>query len=291
MLTVFGANGRAGRETARALIARGEQVRVALRRRDQAAFWQGLGAEIAIADLEDEDSTAAALQGARAAFILCPPPPAGDPFAAAARKGAVVAAAIRRSGLRRAVLLSSLGAQRAEGTGIIATLHRMEAALAESAPELAFLRPGYFAEGWGEVAPAVLAEHVLPSFLPPELKLPMVSTMDVGAAAARLLCEPWSGRRIVELAGPAEASAADVAAAFGTLLGVEVTVLPVPPDQRLAILTGEEADPEIAAALLGMYDGIAAGRVAGEPGAEQWRGTVPLRQAVGRILDRLRAAA
>ena len=40
MHVVFGANGRAGGETARALIERGEPVRVVLRRADQAAAWQ-----------------------------------------------------------------------------------------------------------------------------------------------------------------------------------------------------------------------------------------------------------
>lgn len=47
MHVVFGANGRAGGETARALIERGAAVRVVLRRREQAAPWEALGVEVA----------------------------------------------------------------------------------------------------------------------------------------------------------------------------------------------------------------------------------------------------
>ncbi|RUV29673.1 NmrA family protein, partial [Mesorhizobium sp. M5C.F.Ca.IN.020.32.2.1] len=45
MHVVFGANGRAGGETARALMANGEPVRVVVRRREQGKAWAALGAE------------------------------------------------------------------------------------------------------------------------------------------------------------------------------------------------------------------------------------------------------
>ena len=45
MYVIFGANGRAGGETARALIERGEPVRVVVRRAAQGERWKSLGAE------------------------------------------------------------------------------------------------------------------------------------------------------------------------------------------------------------------------------------------------------
>ena len=60
MQVVFGANGRAGGETARALMAAGEAVRVVLRRAEQAGPWTAAGAQVAIASMEDAGAVAAA---------------------------------------------------------------------------------------------------------------------------------------------------------------------------------------------------------------------------------------
>jgi uncharacterized protein YbjT (DUF2867 family) len=159
------------------------------------------------------------LKGATAAFLLNPPPVAGDPFGQTAEIGAALAQAVRRADLSRSVILSSIGAQHETGTGVIATLHQVEAMLAGTAPATAFLRSGYFVETWSEVAEACVSEGVLPSFLEPDRKIPMVSTSDVGRAAARLMSHNWAGTRIVELAEPEDWSASDVAAAFAKVLG------------------------------------------------------------------------
>ncbi len=284
MHVVFGANGRAGGEVARALIERGEAVRVVLRRKEQAALWEAVGAQVVLASLDDAGAVAAALEGASGAFLLNPPPVAGDPYARTEEIGSALAEGVRRSGLAKAVVLSSVGAQHASGTGVIATLHRLEALLDAAAPAMTFLRPGYFVETWGEVASAVIADGVLPSFLNPAQKIPMVSTVDVGRAAAELLSGNAEGTRIVELRGPQDWSATDVAEAFGKVLGRTVEVLFIPPEARGAVLAQSGVSPVIAAALLGMYDGIASGRVEHEEGREVRRGSVMLTEALERIV-------
>ena len=80
MNVVFGANGRAGGETAKALLAAGAPVRVVLRRPEQAAAWLAKWARVAFADMEDVDAVNKALEGASAAFLLIPPPVSGDPY-------------------------------------------------------------------------------------------------------------------------------------------------------------------------------------------------------------------
>lgn len=286
MYVVFGANGRAGGETARALIERGERVRVVLRRAEQGEKWKALGAEIALADLDDVETMTAALSGAKAAFLLSPPPTSGDPYAAASALGARYARALRQARTPKAVVLSSVGAQHASGTGVIASLHRLEAELAGAAPAMTFLRSGYFVETWEEVAGAAIGEGVLPSFLELDQTIPMVSTMDVGRAAALLMCEVSTPSHIVELSGPEDWSASDVAVAFADLLGRAVHPILIPPEARMAALAEARLAPEAAEALLGMYEGIANGRVDHEQGADHWRGAVSLRTAVGRIIAR-----
>lgn len=287
MYVVFGANGRAGGETARSLIERGEAVRVVVRRAEQAARWADTAAQVAVADMEDAGAVAAALEGASGAFLLNPPPVFGDPFAQTEAIGTALAEGARRSALPKAVILSSVGAQHPDGTGVIATLNRLEALLGQAAPATAFLRPGYFVETWGEMADAVVAEGVLPTFLEPTQKIPMVGTVDVGRAAAQLFDEQWTGKRIVELGGPEDWSAGDVAAAFANALGRPIVPAFVPPVQRADMLSAAGVPAEVAGALLGMYDGLASGRVAYQPGVELRRGTMSLNAAVERIVAAL----
>lgn len=284
MYVVLGANGRAGGEVARALIAGGEAVRVVLRRKERGEKWTALGAEVAVASMEDAGAMADALKGARAAFLLNPPPVSGDPYQRTEEIGAALADAARRAGLPKAVVLSSIGAQHASGTGVIATLNRFEALLDGVAPATAFLRSGYFVETWSEVAQPVLSQSILPTFIEPSQKIPMVSTIDVGRAAATVLCEEWTGKRVVELGGPEDWSAGDVASAFADVLGRPVTPVLVAPEERAALLAEEGVPGEVADALLGMYEGIANGLFMRQDSSEHRRGTTFLATAIERVV-------
>jgi uncharacterized protein YbjT (DUF2867 family) len=284
MYAVFGASGRAGGETAKALLAKGEAVRVVLRRPDQLKAWEARGASVVLANMEDADAIASALNGVTGAFLLSPPPISGDPFRSANVVATALAAGARNAGLRKAVVLSSIGAQHATGTGVIATLHQMETLLANVAPATAFLRPGYYVETWSEVVGAVLGDGTLPTFTEPDLKMPMVSTIDVGSAAASLLCDEWSGQRVVELGGPDDWTARDVAEAFSSVLGSPVHPLFVPVSEQPSVYAQAGVPKEIADALLGMYQGISNRRIAREGDREEWRGATSLLIAVERIV-------
>lgn len=72
-------------------------------------------------------------------------------------------------------------------------------------------------------------QGVLQSFLQPADKLfPMVATKDIGALAAELIRQDWTGTRVVELEGPARVSPNDLAQTFAGALGrpVQVETLP-----------------------------------------------------------------
>ncbi|CCV03871.1 NmrA family protein [Mesorhizobium metallidurans STM 2683] len=290
MHVVFGANGRAGGETARALIERGEAVRVVLRRPEQGEKWTALGAEVAVASILDADAVVAALKGTSGAFLLNPTPISGDPHAHTQEVGTAFRRALQHAQIPKVVVLSSIGAQHASGTGVISTLNQIEALLDGMAPAVTFLRSGYFIETWSEVAGVVMAEGILPTFIEPTRAIPMVSTIDVGRAGAALLCESWIGKRVVELGGPDDFSADDVATAFAKVIGRPVKPMFVPPGERAAILTKEGIDDKLAEALLGMYEGIADGHFAREKGNEQRRGSVSLTASVERIVSTLPAA-
>jgi uncharacterized protein YbjT (DUF2867 family) len=290
MLVVFGANGRAGGETARALIERGEAVRVVLRRPEQGEKWVALGADVAVADLVDVDAVAAALKGASGAFLINPTAVRGDPYIHTREIGTALVLALKRARVPKVVILSSIGAQHASGTGVIATLHQIEQLLDGAAPAIAFLRSGYFVETWGEVAGAAMTQGVLPTFLEPTQKIPMVSTIDVGRAGAAVLGESWNGKRIVELSGPEDWSSTDVANVFSKVLGRPVEPIFVPPPERAGLLAKDGIDDDVAEALLGMYDGIAEGRFVRQDENEQRHGSVSLTTSIERLVSTLKPA-
>ena len=152
--------------------------------------------------MDDAEAVAAALEGASGAFLLNPPPVAGDPCAAPKELGTALAEGARRARLPKAVVLSSIGAQHASGTGVVATLNRLEALLDGAAPAIAFLRSGYFVETWSEVAATAMAEGTLPTFLEPDSKNPDGEHDRCRARGGGAPVRGLDRKRVVELGGP-----------------------------------------------------------------------------------------
>ena len=77
-----------------------------------------------------------ALAGAEGAYLLIPPNyKAEDALEYGFRVGEALAGAVRTSGIPHVVLLSSVGAQHADGTGPIRSLHHAESVIGPTAKE------------------------------------------------------------------------------------------------------------------------------------------------------------
>jgi len=84
-------------------------------------------------------------------------------------------------------------------------------------------------ENWQQSAKYEAPKGQIYSFLDPlDRKIPMVSSIDIGHTIAKLMLEAWSGKRIINLYGPEDYSANDVAHAFSTILNrpVEAVIKP-----------------------------------------------------------------
>jgi uncharacterized protein YbjT (DUF2867 family) len=284
---VLGVTGNTGGATARALLARGVRVRAVVRDAGRGAPWSGRGAEVAVADLADAASLAGAFEGADAAYVLNPPAyTLPDLFARAEALAGCVLAAARAVRVQRLVVLSSIGAHLASGTGNIGTNHSFERVLGALDGTVTFLRPAYFMENWAWVASLAAERGVLPSFLSPaERAIPMVSVADVGEAAADAMLDPRAGPGVVELAGPAACSPDDAAAAFSEALGRRVTVAAVPEAEWPEALRGWRFTPRTIAAWIEMFRGFNSGRIGfAKAGAATIAGRTSLRDAVRRIV-------
>jgi uncharacterized protein YbjT (DUF2867 family) len=102
-----------------------------------------------------------------------------------------------------------------------------------------------------------------------------VSTVDIGKAVAQALIDGPRGVRVIELSGPSDVSPNDVAAAFSRLLGKPVRVAQAPLDAVVPTFASLGASENIAGLFRELYEGMAHGKVAAEPG-EHLRGTTPL---------------
>lgn len=288
MYVVAGVSGQTGSVVAEALLAAGKPVRVLVRSEDKGRAFKERGAEVAAVSVEDSEALAAALHGAEGAYLLLPPP--GPEVKGIVSRGQRIidgiAAALAKSPVPHVVVLSSVGAQHADGTGPIVTLHYAEQTLGKlSGIRFTFVRAAYFLENLGSVLGAIQHASILPSLSNPATAFAMVATRDIGEVAAQALLHPPAASQIIELAGPQEYSFSEAAAAFSQALNKQVNVVAVPPEGIVPALTQAGLGEEMAGLMREMAVGMDAGRVAFAGGAvRSVRGKVPLTAVVQQLL-------
>lgn len=283
MYVVAGATGNTGSVVANALLDAGEKVRVWVRSEAKGAALAARGAELAVVDLEDADSIARGLAGADAAYLLLPPAiTAEDYLGIQAERAERLVAAAEAAQLKHVVVLSSIGAHHADGTGVIRALHDFEQRVEASGLPHTFVRAAYFQENWGGVLPVAAQDGVLPQMLGDASRpIPMVATEDIGRTAAKALLEGPQG--VVELEGPARYSPRDTAAAAAEVLGKAVATVDVPFEAQEAQLQSFGISADVAALFREMNEGIARGHVDFEGTGTHVRGERPLKATLAAL--------
>lgn len=278
MFIIAGVTGNTGGVVAETLLSQGKKVRVIVRDAAKGEAWKKRGAEVAVAELEDAKALTAALAGATGAYLLLPPRMASpDVIADQKRVADAIVKAVADANVPHVVLLSSIGAQHEGGTGPIKTLHYAERQLeAHTKAKLTFVRAAYFLENWGAVAAATKGGK-LPTFIRPDVAIPMVATKDIGLVAARALSEGPPAQRIdiIELAGPKDWSPNEIAKSFAKVVGRDVEPEAAPFEAVVPAFTSFGISKSVAEAFEEMYRGIANGQVDFERnGARLVRGSV-----------------
>ncbi|HEX2574652.1 MAG TPA: NmrA family NAD(P)-binding protein [Polyangia bacterium] len=287
MYVVAGVTGNTGSVVASELLARGAAVRVIVRSESKGASWKARGAEVAVASVEDAEALARALDGAQGAYLLLPPDASATDFIASRKRLAqTLAQAVERAQIPHVVFLSSIAAHLPGGTGPIESVHHGERILGALKGRTTFLRAAYFLDNWAAVLPVAEKDGALPSFVPADLRIPMVSTRDIGRTAARALLAPPERTQVIELAGPEDVRPADIAAQLGRLFGREVKVQAYPPQAAATAFTSFGFSSHMAQLYAEMYEAIAAGRCVFERPAQVTRDEIPLGDALRQLLGR-----
>jgi uncharacterized protein YbjT (DUF2867 family) len=259
MFLVTGITGKVGGATAEHLLAHGKKVRALVRNREKAAHWANQGVELVDGDWNDSAAVEHALKGVEGALVMLPAVWAPSPDFKEAR--CVIAnyvEALTRASPPRVVALSSMGANRTGGLGMITALALLEQGFRDLTLPIAYVRAGGFFENF------LYGLHVaqggtLPVYYnPTDRKSTMVATNDIGAEVAALLTGPaWSGHRAIELGSMV--SADEVATQLGEVLKVDVNAFAVPRAgwpaafEQLGVPKGQTGPAEA------MYDAVNSG--------------------------------
>lgn len=222
MITVMGATGHTGKKIAEALLNAGEQVRALGRSKIRLAELKNAGAEIFPGDAMDAGFLADAFHGADAVYTLLPTDrQAPDYRAEQDRQGEVIVKAIRDKGVPYVVALSSLGADLAQGTGVIEGLHAQEERLQQlDDTNVLLLRPVSFFENFYEALGVIKQEGINVDSVDSDLAVPMIATQDIAdIAASALKARDWQGVVVHELLGQRDLSYTEATRILGERIG------------------------------------------------------------------------
>jgi len=222
MYVVLGASGNTGHAVAKNLLARGQKVRVVGRNAARLQSLAEAGAEIFTGDVTDAPSLTKAFHKTDAAYVMIPPNPTSTDFRGFQNRVTdAVATAARDAGVKNIVSLSSFGADKPKGTGPVAGLHDLEQKLNQiEGANVLHLRAGYFMENTLPQAGAIRMIGSMAAPLRPDLKLPMIATRDIGAAAAEALLQlAFRGKQTQELQGQRDLDYSEAAIIIGKAIG------------------------------------------------------------------------
>lgn len=282
---IAGATGRVGSATAQRLLTEGAGVRVLVRTEDAAEDWKARGADTRIVDLRDADELSDAISGCAGLFVLLPfDLTAHDLEAHAVALTSSISSAVASAGVAHVVVLSSGGADLAEGTGPISTLYRFEQALLASGTKLTALRAGHFQEKVSDVIGAAQAEGIYPVFsASADIAHPMIATQELGSIAAGLLQHPPVHSENVDVLGRTYTER-EVAILLGNELGQELQVIVLPEESWAGALVDAGLPAHAAQSLAELYQADDRGLLAPR-GDRSIQGSTRLEATIASLLN------
>jgi uncharacterized protein YbjT (DUF2867 family) len=232
MNIILGATGQIGSMLIDNLLGKGQPVRAVVRNEFKAQKLKNKGAEVKIADYFDVEALKEAFQGGDSVFLFTPENPESRDFLSDIQRIILnYREAILSSGITKVVGLSSMGAQHESGTGNLLASYMLEHAFSDLEIEQIFIRPAYYFSNWLGYLELVKEYGILPTFFPPELKLPMIAPPDVAEFLSDAMTCKTPQERIYEITGPQDYSSSDIAKIFEYSLGKNVTLQQVLPEE------------------------------------------------------------
>lgn len=261
MNIILGATGQIGSAIVKGLVNSGKQVKAVVRNTEKAKA-RLTDVPLEEADYTDTAALTRAFEGGDTVFLLTPEnPQSEDVIGNTKRILDNYRAAIEKSGIKKIVGLSSMGAHYDRGTGNLVMSYLLEHAFSGLSAEQVFIRPSYYYSNWLHYLNTARKDGVLPTFFPPGMQLSMIAPLDVAQFAATSIVTPVQPGTY-EVTGPRHYSSADVADSLSKVFDRPVTAQQIPKSRWKETLLGAGFSESATANFIEMTQAVIDGKTA-----------------------------
>ncbi len=222
-IIITGSTGHISKPLTQTLTAAGHDVTVVTSSAARKADIEALGAKAAVGSLTDAAFVTATLRGADSAYLMMPPDlTVSDLLGHQKAISNAYAQAVKDSGIKRIVLLSSIGAHIGQGTGPIDGSAYFERTLSPLAGSVSIhvLRPGFFYYNLLGQIGMIKGSGIMGTSQPADFRHVLVHPVDIAAAAAKAVATTGTPGIAVEyIASDDTHTWAEITAAIGTAIG------------------------------------------------------------------------
>ena len=216
-IVITGSLGNVAKPLTQQLLAEGHDLTVISSTEVRKQDIETLGATAAIGSITDVDFLTQTFEGADAVFVMTPPAiSAANIVENTTQAGKNYAEALKRAHVKRAVMLSSVGAASPIENGPIKGLHHIENLYREvENTSFTFLRAGYFYNNLFNDIPLIQNAGIIGGNYPESTEIPVVHPQDIAQAAAEELVKDENGKNIRYIVSDLR-KASDFAKVLGT---------------------------------------------------------------------------
>jgi NAD(P)H dehydrogenase (quinone) len=247
-ILVYGATGTQGTPVADQLLTKGRRTRVVTREGSRATHFAARGADIAVADLGDADSLAAANDGIDCVVLQLP---LQYDFELHEAYGRNAVDAAKAAGVKLVVFNTSAQVVPGEDIHIYEARQDVIDYLHSSGIPSVVLRPTFYYEiflgPW--IRPGIVGSSVVAFPLPAQFPMSWVSAAETAAYAVAALDRPDLAGKEFDIGGPEALTGENIAARFADVTGRPMTYVPIDPDdyeRALVPIFGETVAYEVA---------------------------------------------
>lgn len=218
-IIITGSLGNVARPLAEQLIAEGHDITIISSNASKKEEIESLGAKAAIGSITDLDFLIENFKGNDAAFLMTPPNMGFENIVEnTIRAGKNYGEAIKQTGVKKIVMLSSIGAESPVENGPIKGLHFIEKLYNElKNTSVTFLRAGYFYINFFNDIPLIKNAGIIGGNYPAHIEVPLVHPKDIAKAAAEELTKISEGKNVRYIVSDLK-TASDLAKAFGNAI-------------------------------------------------------------------------
>ncbi|UFH33661.1 NAD(P)H-binding protein [Chryseobacterium sp. C-71] len=219
-IIITGSLGNVAKPLAQQLITEGHEITIVSSNENKKNEIEALGAKAAIGSITDLDFLVQTFEGADATFLMTPPNMGAINIVEnTINAGRNYAEAIKQAGVKRIVMLSSIGVESPVDNGPIKGLHFIEKFYNDlENTSVTFLRAGYFYINFFNDIPLIKNAGIIGANYPENAKVPLVHPTDIAKAAAEELVKNSEDKNVRYIVSDLR-SASDVAKAFGHAIG------------------------------------------------------------------------